>query len=174
MKEQDLMMKAKLIKETFKDDREIKCQIPIEDLKLEEHIYQEGNIFITENDEIIDLELQMQDFTEEELVKYVELAEALYETNSKLVSVYIICPNTVDICVKECEIKSEANFTIKLASVEENPAHVVLNIIKNKLKKGEKLDEDDLYALSMMPVVCKKEERNYFRKEYFKIVNDHT
>ena len=49
---------------------------------------------------------------------------------------------------------------------------MLLNIIKNKLKKGETLDNDDLYALSMMPMICKKEERNYFRKEYFKIINN--
>ena len=92
MKEQDFIMKTKLIKETFKDQRKIKCQIPIQNLNLEQHIYQEGSIFITEKDEIIDLELQITDFTEDELVKYVELAEALYETNNKHVSIYIICP----------------------------------------------------------------------------------
>lgn len=172
MKEQDFIMKTKLIKETFKDQRKIKCQIPIQNLNLEQHIYQEGSIFITEKDEIIDLELQITDFTEDELVKYVELAEALYETNNKHVSIYIICPNTVNICVKECEIKSESDFTIKLAAIEENPAHMLLNIIKNKLSKGEILDSEDLHALSMMPIICKKEERNYFRKEYFKIIND--
>lgn len=172
MKEQDFTMKTRLIQETFKDSRKIKCHIPIQNLKLEKHIHQEGSIFITENDEIIDLELQITDFDEDELVKYVELAEALYETNRKHVSVYIICPNTVKICVKECEIKSESDFTIKLAAIEENPAHMLLNIIKNKLNKGEMLDNEDLHALSMMPVICKKEERNYFRKEYFKIINN--
>ncbi len=165
-------MKTKLIQETFNDKRKIKCQIPIQNLKLENHIHQEGSIFITENDEIIDLELQLTNFTEDELVKYVELAEALYETNNKYVSIYIICPNTVNICVKECEIKSEAEFSIKLAAVEENPAEILLNIIKNKIIKGEILDNEDLYALSMMPLICKKEERNYFRKEYFKIINN--
>ncbi|WP_432645460.1 hypothetical protein [Methanobrevibacter sp.] len=171
MSSQDFTMKTKIIEETFNDKRKIKCQIPIQNLKLKPHIYQEGSIFITENDEIIDLELQITDFTEDELVKYIELAEALYETNNKQVSIYIICPNTVNICMKECEIKSEADFKIKLASITENPAQIVLDIIKNKIKKGEKLDNKDLFALSMMPVVCKKEERNYFRKEYFKIIN---
>ena len=80
----------------------------------------------------------------------------------------------MNICVKECEIKSESDFTIKLAAIEENPAHMLLNIIKNKLSKGEILDSEDLHALSMMPIICKKEERNYFRKEYFKIINDIT
>lgn len=171
MPEQDFIIKTKIIHKTFDDKREIKYQIPIQNLKLKPHIHQEGSIFITENDEIIDLELQITNFTEEELVKYIELAEALYETNNKHVSIYIICPNTVDICMNECEIKSEADFTIRLASITENPAQIVLDIIKNKLKKGEKLNNNDLHALSMMPILCKKEERNYFRKEYFKIIN---
>ncbi|MDO5823086.1 hypothetical protein [Methanobrevibacter sp.] len=172
MNKQDFIMKTKFIKETFKDKRKIKCHLPIQNLRLDENIYQEGNIFITENDEIIDLELQITDFTEDELVKYVELAEALFETNRKHVSIYIICPNTVNVRVKECEIKSEADFSIKLACIEENPAHILLNIIKAKMAKGEMLDNDDLYALAMMPVICKKEERNYFRKEYFRIINE--
>ncbi len=172
MKKQDFIMRTKLIQETFKDKRKIKCQLPVQNLRLDNHIHQEGNIFITENDEIIDLELQITNFTEDELVKYVELAEALYETNNKHVSIYIICPNTVNICVKECEIKSEAEFTIKLAAVEENPAHILLNIIKTKINKGERLNNDDLHALSMMPIICKREERNYFRKEYFRIINE--
>lgn len=172
MGEQNFIMQTKIIQETFNDKRKIRCKLPIDKLQLEDNIHQEGNLFISENNEIIYLELQLTDFTEDELVKYVELAEALYEKKNCHVSIYIICPNTIDICVKECEIKSEADFTIKLAAIEENPAHMLLNIIKNKLKKGETLDNDDLYALSMMPMICKKEERNYFRKEYFKIINN--
>jgi hypothetical protein len=113
----------------------------------------------------------MEDFNESELVKYVEFAEALYKKHQKQVSIYLLCPDTVNVLVRECEIKSEAEFTIKLACIQENPAHIILDIIKNKINSGELLDGDDLHALSMLPIMCKEEDRNYFRKEYFKIIN---
>ena len=173
MIEQYFMTKARIIKETFDDDRKIRCYLPIQNLRLAEHIHQEGELFITENYEIIDLEFQFEDFTEDELVKYVELAEALYEKNKKKISIYIICPNSINICVREFEIKSEADFTIKLAAIEENLPQIALDIIKLKLDNGELLDREDIKILDILPLSCKKEERNYFRRECFKIINNY-
>lgn len=171
MKEQDFKIRTKIIKETFNDPRKIKCLTPEKDKKFDDNIYPGGDVFTTENGEFIDLEFQLEDFTEDELVKFVEFAEALYERHQKQVSIYLICPDTVDVLVRECEIKSRADFTIKIACIQENPAHIILDVIKNKISKGDLLDGDDLHALSMLPLICKKEDRNYFRKEYFKIIN---
>lgn len=171
MKEQDFKIRTKIIKETFNDSRRIKCITPEKDRKLEDNIYPGGDLFTTEDGEFIDLEFQMEDFNESELVKYVEFAEALYKKHQKQVSIYLLCPDNVNVLVRECEIKSEAEFTIKLACIQENPAHIILDIIKNKINSGELLDGDDLHALSMLPIMCKEEDRNYFRKEYFKIIN---
>jgi hypothetical protein len=171
MKEQDFKIRTKIIKETFNDSRRIKCITPEKDRKLDDNIYPGGDLFTTEDGEFIDLEFQMEDFNESELVKYVEFAEALYKKHQKQVSIYLLCPDTVNVLVRECEIKSEAEFTIKLACIQENPAHIILDIIKNKINSGELLDGDDLHALSMLPIMCKEEDRNYFRKEYFKIIN---
>ena len=129
------------------------------------------DIFTTEEGEFIDFELQLRDFDEEELTKYVEFAENLYEKHQKHVSVYLLCPRDINVCVKECTIKSEADFTIKLAKVPEDSCKIILEGIKNKLKNKEKLDCDDLHALAYLPVMCDKEERNYYRMEYFKIIN---
>ncbi len=171
MKEQDFKIRTKIIKETFNDSRRIKCITPEKDRKLDDNIYPGGDLFTTEDGEFIDLEFQMEDFNESELVKYVEFAEALYKKHQKQVSIYLLCPDNVNVLVRECEIKSEAEFTIKLACIQENPAHIILDIIKNKINSGELLDGDDLHALSMLPIMCKEEDRNYFRKEYFKIIN---
>ena len=170
MKKQDFKIRTKIIEETFNDKRKIKCVTPEEDRKVSENVHEGGDIFTTENGELIDLEFQMEDFTVDELVKYVELAEELYEKHQKQVAIYIICPDTVDVLVKECEIKSEADFVIKLARIEENPAEIILKIIKDKLKNGI-FDIDDLEALTMLPLICKKEDRNHYRKECFKIIN---
>ena len=171
MNEQDFKTRIGVIKNTFNDARKIKCEVK-NDIEIDEDTHQGGDLFKTEDGDFIDLEFQMTDFDEDELVKYVEFAEHLYEKYGKEVSIYIICPSDIEVLVKECEIKSEANFTIKLAKIEEDPCHIILDAIKYKIKAGETLDGDDLHALSMLPVKCKKEERNYFRKEYFKIINE--
>lgn len=171
MKKQDFKIRTKIIQETFNDKRKIKCLTPEDDRKVDENTYPGGDIFTTENGELIDLEFQMEDFTAEELVKYVELAEELYERHQKQVAIYIICPDTVDVLVKECEIKSEADFVIKLARIQENPAEIILKILKDKLEKGI-FDLDDLEALLMLPVMCKKEDQHYYRIESLKMINE--
>ena len=138
---------------------------------VDDGIYPGGDIFTTEDGELIDLEFQMTDFDEDELVKYVELAEALYEKNRCPISIYIICPDDVNICMKECEIMSKADFTIKLACINEDPCQIILKAIKHKIKNNEILNGDDIHALSLLQVKCRKEDRNYYRREYFKIIN---
>lgn len=171
MNEQDFKIRAEIIRETFNDKRKIKCITPEKDRKLDEHIHPGGDIFTTEDGEFIDLEFQIDDFTIDELVKYVEFAEELYEKHHKHVSVYLICPDIVNVFVREGEIKSEADFTIKLACVEQNLAQITLDIIKNKLKREGFLDKEDLDILEMLPVVCKRKDRKYFRREYLEIIN---
>lgn len=172
MNKKDFKIRAKVIRETFDDTRAIKCPTPEKIRQLDEDIYQGGDIFTTEDGDFIDLEFQMEDFDENELVKYVEFAEALYEKHKKHVSIYIICPKDINVSVKECEIKSKADFIIRLACIEEDPCKIVLKVIKNKIKNGETLNGDDLHALSMLHVMCNPKDRNYYLKEYFRILNE--
>ena len=171
MKEKDFNIRTKVIHETFDDNRKIVSSVKAEELKINRDIHQGGDIFITSQGEFIDLEFQMVDFTADELVKYVEFAEELYEQYEKEVSIYILCPNDINVCVRECEIKSDASFKIKLACIQEDPCEIILKGIKAKLKADNMLDEDDLDALAMLRVMCKKEDRNYYMREYLKIIN---
>lgn len=171
MNQNEFRMKTEMIKENFNDPRKIKCPTPIHLRELDENVHQGGDIFTTEDGDFIDLEFQLVDFDEIELAKFVEFAEELYEKNHKHVSVYLLCPKEVNVCVKEFTIKSEADFTIKLAKVPEDSCRIFLKFIKNKLKNDEVLDCDDLHMLEMLPVMCAKQDRNYFRVETFKIIN---
>ena len=162
---------AKIIREKFNDKRKIECPVSAEELQIDKDVHPGGDIFKTEDGDFIDLELQESDFDEEELVKYVELAEDIYEKHHKAVSIYIICPDNIDVRVREFTIKSEAEFTIKLAKVEENPAEDILNHIKSKIMKGEILNEDDIDALENSPMIYKRKERHDHRVEVFKILN---
>ena len=173
MNESDFNLRTKLIKETFNDDRVIKCRTPEHLRELDENVHQGGDIFTTEDGEFIDFEYQLKDFDEVELTKYVEFAENLYEKHKKHVSVYILCPKDINVSVKECPIKSEADFTIKLACNQEDLCHMILKAIKNKIRNEEYLSVEDLHILANLPVKCAKKDRNYFRLEYFRIINQY-
>ena len=173
MDKKDFDLKTELIKNTFEDERPIKCVTPKGIRRLDENVHQGGDIFTTEEGEFIDLEFQLVDFDEEELTKYIEFAENLYEKHHKKVSVYIICPKDINITVKECPIKSDADFTIKLSCHHEDLCHMVLEVIKNKIKNHEILTNEDIHILAMLPVKCAKKDRNYFRLESLKIINKH-
>lgn len=171
MNEKEFKIKTKTIKETFGDDRRIKCIVQPGTIPLDKNIHQGGDIFKTEDDELIDLEFQNQDFDEEELVKYIELAEELYKQTHKRVHIYLMCPKNVDVCVRECDIKSEADFTIRLACIVEDPCQIILDNIKEKIRHGELLNCTDIEDLKMLPVRCDKKDRHYFRLESLKIIN---
>ncbi|WP_405293632.1 hypothetical protein [Methanobrevibacter sp.] len=159
------------IKKTFKDERPIKCLTPEHETVLDEEVHPGGFIFTTEDGDFIDFEVQLKDFDEMELTKYVEFAENLCEKHNRHVSVYLLCSKNVNVSVKECKIYSESNFTIKLACSQEDLCRFTLEKIKNKIKNNQTLNEDDLNALEMLPVTCDRKDRNYYRLEYFKIIN---
>lgn len=81
---EDYNIRTKVIEKTFNDNRKIKYPTPEHLRAVDDGIYPGGDIFTTEDGELIDLEFQMTDFDEDELVKYVELAEALYEKTDAL------------------------------------------------------------------------------------------
>lgn len=171
MNTKEFNIRTSIIRETFKDPRKIVASATAEELGINDEIHHEGDFFITSEGKIIDLELQSEDFTEYELVKYIELAEHLYEKYGKEVSIYIICPKEINVYVKEEEILSEADFTIKLACSQVDSCEVILDAIKNKIRNHEILDEDDWYNLRHLQIMCEKSKRNYYRLEYLKIRN---
>ena len=170
MNKKDLKQRNEVIRQLFHDNRKLECEIPKEDLKLDDCKYEGGEIFKTEDGEFVNLEIQMKDFDAEEITKYIEFAEKLYEKHYKHISIYIICPKNIDVCVKEDKILSEASFTIKLTRTDEDFEETLLNYIKDKVNNGKKLTYEDLRILRHLPLECRKEKRNYFREEYFKLM----
>lgn len=171
MNKEDFQIDTTLIRTEFNDQRPLR-NLPQElEMKLDPEIVETGSIFIAEDDEIVYFTLQLTDFREDELVEYTEIAEKLYELTHQHVSVYILCSKDIDVYMKMCEIISEADFTIKLAKSEYNPAKQVLDLIKNKFKNNKRVTPEDINILARLPMICEKKDRNYFRREYFKIVN---
>lgn len=170
MEENDFNIRTKVIKETFDDNSHIVSSVNAEELGIDGNIHQGGDIFITSTGEFIDLEFQNVDFTAEELAKYMEFAEELYEKYGKRISIYILCPKNINVNVREFDIYSNAPFTIKLACINQDPCEIILDHIKEKMK-NETIDVNDIMMLARLPEMCRKEDRKYYLTEYIRIVN---
>lgn len=171
MNENMELKEIKIIKEVFDEKRKIIGYAPEEMIEVSDECHPGGDIFITSEGELIDLEYQMKDFDESELMKYVELAEELYEKNNVSVSIYVLCRDTIQVTAPECIINSKATFNIKLACYNINPAYDALYEIKEKAAKKIELNDEDLYALLMIAVMGPKKDRRNLIIECFKIIN---
>ena len=168
MNKEDFQIDTILIRTEFDDQRPLR-KLPEElEMKLDPKIVETGSTFIADDGEIVYFTLQ---FREDELVKYTEIAEKLYKLTHKRVSVYILCSNDIEVNMKICQIMSNADFTIKLFKSKYNPAKHILGLIKDKFKNNQRISPEDIAVLARLPMMCGKKDRNYFRKEYFKIVN---
>lgn len=161
--------KIEIIKEAFEEKREIIGFAPKEMACIANQNFLE-DVFITDSGELIYLEYQIVDFDEIELAKYVEIAEKLYEKNNVCISIYVLCPKTINVTAPECTIKSDAEFTIKLACYQGNPAYDVFNKIKEKVDRNMELNENDIDALERIPMMGPKEERTRLRIECFRLI----
>lgn len=162
--------KIHIIEEVFEEKRKITGLAPKEMIEITNETENFRDVFITESGELIDLEYQIVDFDEVELARYVELAEKLFEKNNVHISIYVLCPKTINVTAPECIIKSDADFTIKLACYEGNPAYDFFHHLKEKVDRNMKLDEDDLDVLDMIPMMGPKEDRTRLRIECFRLL----
>lgn len=160
------------IKETFDEKRTIIGRAPKEMIEVDDDIHNGGDFFITESGEIIDLEYQTTDFDEEELAKYVELAEELYYKNDVHISIYVLCPKNIRITAPECMIKSDASFNIKLACYDGNPSYDVFYHLEEKVNNKIQLTEEDLEAISMVPMLFPRKQRRSWRVKCFRLINE--
>ena len=170
MNEKTKTREIEMIKVVFEDERNIIDYAPPEMIDVREGCYKGGDIFITEEGDLIDLEHQSRDFDEEELAKYVELAEELYERNEVPVSIYVICPKGFEVLVPEIPIKSEATFNIQLACLSDNKAYETLYDIKERFNENGHLNEKDYEDLLDIPVRVPRKDRKNIRVECFKII----
>lgn len=172
MNQKDFEKQKKIIREKFNDPRKIKCITPKDAVEVNDEIHNGGGIFTTENEELIYLDYHLVDFDVVELAKYIELAENLYEKYGKKVNVYLICPRTVNVTVRECPIKSDSDFSIKLYCSQEDPCEVILEGIKSKIRNNGLLTRKDINEVEMLPIICNRKDRNYYRVESLRIINE--
>ncbi len=162
----------KIIKEVFDEKREIIDYAPEKMIPINEKYYPGGDIFITDTGELIDLEIQFEDFDENELNKYVKLAEELYEINNVEISIYILCSKQIKVIAPEYIINSKAEFTIKLACFDENPVDDLFMRIKDKLNRKISLNKEDLTTLAMIPYMVPEKDRDRMLVECYELLNE--
>ena len=121
----------KLIRKAFREDRKIIERVPDEMRKVDKKFYQGGSVYMTEDGELIDLEIQERDYDIEDHVNYIEFAEALYEKTQKRINVYVYCIPSVKIKIQLYEILSDADFKIRLAQIQNGSK---IERLKSKLK----------------------------------------
>ena len=121
-----------IIRKAFNDDRRIIEKTPDEERKIDLKYYQGGSVYLTEDNEYIDLEIQNRDYDIEDHINYIEFAEQLYEKQKKKVNVYIYCNPKIKINIEMYNIKSDADFKLKLSQIQ-NPSK--LKKIRQKLRK---------------------------------------
>lgn len=172
MNQKDFEKQKKIIREKFNEPRKIKCISSKDATGVDDGICNGGDIFATEDEELIYLDYHLVDFDVVELAKYIELAENLYEKYGKKVNICLICPRTVNVTVRECPIKSDSDFSIKLYCSQEDPCEVILEGIKSKIRNNALLTRRDISELEMLPVICNRKDRNYYRVESLRIINE--
>ena len=162
------MIKYKLgiIRNVFADSRNMEY-VPEDEVLVDDF---DGDVFITEDNELVLLRLCMSVFDESVLASTVCAAEDFYTEYDKRVNMYIISLNG-DVTVRECNIKSFADFTIKLGVAGHAVCSMILESIKSKFNDDGVLSENDLDLLGMLPLMCARDEREFYRKEYLCMLN---
>lgn len=170
MYEQESKIKKELIRHVFNDPRHLE-DVPLKNcLDVNNETLKKGDLLKTDDGEFVFLDVLFKDFTIDSLVDYIEMAEEIFYASKKRISIYLVCPDGVDVRVKEREIKSDAEFTIKLAKTTFDFADETLKFIKQKIENRESIDREDIEMLKLLPMKCRKEMRNYYRRESLKLL----
>lgn len=153
-----------LIENVFGDYREIIGNASDEIQKIARKHKIPAKIYKTKNNEVISFSMIKNDFGNKELDKYQKYGEELYEKSHKKISIYILGSPHVKLKVTK-EIESIAPITINLSVIEYSSAYDTLRHIQSLVENHEKLDNDDLNALKMIPYMGPPEDKRNLRVE---------
>ncbi|MBQ9026865.1 MAG: hypothetical protein IJ104_10965 [Methanobrevibacter sp.] len=162
-----------LIENLFEEHRKIVGKADEEIQKIAEKHQRHTEIFITEEGELISFEIMNEDMDNNEMKKIKKYGEDLYEINGKYISIYILCSPHMKL-KGVTDIESEAPLVIKIAQMPTSDAYDVLRHITDLVKNRQKLNEEDLFALSMIPQMGPKEDKRHLRIECLKLWKEIT
>lgn len=161
------------IERIFNDNREIVGLAEEEIQQIARKHERNSDIFKTRNDELISYEIRMEDIDNNEFQRIKEYGEELFKINGKLICIYILgSPHTKITANKE--IESESPLLINISIMPQSDAYDIFRHISSMVENKEKLDSDDLFALSMIPQMGPKEDKRYLRIECLKLWKEIT
>ena len=166
--ENEIEMMNKIIAIQYEDNRLIMKKADNNIQKIAEKYEIEATIYETNTNELISYGIQNKDLTNQELETYTKYGEDLFYLNEKIVSIYLTGLPHIKNRAKS-EINSPAEIIIKLSIMPYSQAYDVLREIKNLVENKTKLKSDDLFALSMIPLMGPPEDRRNLRVECLKL-----
>ena len=143
------MNSLEIIRNTFGDKRDM--------FEIEQDIF-----LLATQDGIVKLSMQFDEFGPEALAGIVEECEELYEEFGVTIYNYIILSPNNKVTVAEQDIASEADFTIKLAMLQEDPIAIAFKMIEEKIRNSQ-ITEMDMNILHILPMMADKENRKEVR-----------
>ena len=151
-------MLGTILKETFKVE---------EEMKKNNDIYMDCDALFDGAEHTIAMKAILGDFGPAELADAVETAEILYDKLEKPVILCLGMSAQNKVTVPEMEIKSEADFSIKLAVVDFYK--IAIQRTRERIANGT-ANEIDREALQVMPMTVPKHMRKAVREECFALL----
>lgn len=169
MKNENFEEKIEIIKMQFDEPRKIigKASDDIQKISEKYGIY--GDVYETQDYEYIASVIIDENFTYKVLNQMKEYGEELYERNHKPVSIYILGSPHVENMITEHVIESTAEIVIKFSKMEYSDAYEIYWHLKGLVENNIKLNKDDQFALSMIPMMGPPEDKRNLRIECLKI-----
>lgn len=143
------MNSLEIIRTAFNDKRDM--------FEIEQDLF-----LLATQDGVVKLSMQFEDFSPEALAGIVEECEELYEEFGVRIYNYIVLGPNSKVTVAEQSIASEADFTIKLAMVQEDPIAIAFKMIEEKIRNSQ-ITEMDMNILHILPMMADKENRKEVR-----------
>lgn len=169
MEDEKFEEKKEIIKIQFQDSRNITGIASEYVQKITEKHNFYGDVYETENKELIASIILDEDFTYEVLEKIKEYGEDLFKISNNVVSIYILGSPHIENKITTHIIESTADMIIKFSKMEYSDAYEIYWHIKGLVEKKIKLSKDDQFALSMIPMMGPPEDKRYLRIECLKI-----
>lgn len=151
-------MKEAILRNTFKIE---------EDVEKNTEIYMDCDGLWNGEVHTIAMKAILGDFGPEELADAVDIAEILYEKYNKPVILCLGMDKMHEVTVPEMSIKSEADFTIKLACID--MYGISLAGIRERIANGT-ADDADRQMLEVIPMHVPYDRRKEVRKECFRLL----
>lgn len=143
-------------------------KVNTEGLKEVTDIYSGCDKLFENETDVVGMKAMLTNFGPEELADTVDLAERLYESFEKPVTLCLAMSYDRKVTVKEMPVKSEADFTIKLAIIDMH--RIAIEKIRENIANGT-ADDADRQVLESMPMMVPAWRRKEVRKECFELLS---